>query len=136
VTLTAQNGIVDVVGNGDYGPVTIDHSLTIDGLGGIALLSGGTLFLDNVTAHGFAGSGVAPAPNANGVTLIRGGAPTGNCTGIAAGDGSLIQLTGSDVTSNATGFSAAGTDQIQGWPANTLSPNTIPGFTPGTLPLS
>jgi hypothetical protein len=202
ITQVAQNGIVNVVGNGDYGPVTIDHSLTIDGLGasvsigvgsgtaitvaagagekvtlehldlarntpcaapgagdGIALQSGGQLLIDDVTADGFPGSGIALAPGAaDGKVLVRGGSLTGNCTagisaqdvtaiadsvlisgnatGIAAGDGGLVQLARSSITNNATGFSAAGSGQIQAWPGNATAPNGTPGFTPGTLPFS
>jgi hypothetical protein len=198
VTKLAQNGIVNVAGDGDYGPVTIDHSLTINGAGaaaaidvssgsaitvaagadekvtlahlalsttapcgapgagdGITVRSGGPLEVDGVTATGFPDSGIALA---GGVATIQGGSLTDNCTagvsaaattatvegtvltgngtGIVAADGATVQLTASDVHDNAVGFTMTGSGQIQGWPANTFGPNAVPGFTPGTLPLS
>jgi len=198
VTRVAQNGVVNVLSDGDYGPVTIDHALTIDGAGaaaaidvssgsaitvaagagekvtlahlalsttapcatpgagaGITVQSGGAVEVDDVTATGFAGSGIALA---GGVATVQGGSLTDNCTagvsaapaavtvdgttvtgngtGVDAADGATVQLTGSDVHDNATGFTTTGSGQIQGWPANTFGPNAIPGFTPGTLPLS
>jgi hypothetical protein len=104
------------------------------------------------------GAGIAVAPSAAGTALVSGGSLTANCTaglsaqratavadavlitgnatGVAAGDGGLIQLARSTITNNATGVTATGSGQIQAWPGNAVAPNTVPGFTPGTLPFS
>lgn len=161
ITELAQNGILTIIGDGEYGPVTIDHSLTIEGPGttsasinagtgnaitvaagtnekvilrnldlasatpcttagtgdGVRFESGGALHLDNVTADGFAGSGVSLVPAEDRVVTIQGGALTRNCTAglsasrpggaVSGSAGALTVVTdGLLMDSNATGITA------------------------------
>jgi hypothetical protein len=126
---------------------------------GIKVLSGGAVHLRDVTARGFAGSGVAVAPTADLTVTVRGGAMTDNCgagisatrpggavgvtvdgailsrtgTGVLAGEGSTLRLTDNAITGNAAALAIAGNGLLQSWGGNQLSGNAADGPEPAAL---
>ncbi len=126
---------------------------------GISFVSGGALHIANVNASGFAGSGIALSPTATGPVDIHGGSLTDNCTagisaqmpggdvevaaagvtvshdgtGILAGDGALVRMTGNTVTGNDTGLATSGSGSIASWGDDSLSGNGSDGVSPLVL---
>jgi hypothetical protein len=203
---TSSGGIVDTLDPGEFGPITIDRSVVIDGSvsgatinvspgvtgitvaagpdedvvlrnlaivsvpacsapgagHGIRFVSGRRLHLEHVTIRGFAGSGISLEPGANRLVTVEGGHLADNCaagisaqlpggsveatvdgativhngTGVLAGDGSLIRLTGNTINGNGTGLGTAGTGAIQGWGDNAVGGNMTDGVTPILLALT
>ena len=196
---TTDGGTIDVLDPGDFGPLTIDRPITIDGAGrpagiqvaagqnaivvaagpsdvvtlrgldlagpgcaaagagdGVRVDSAGVVHLSDVTARGFAGSGVAVAPAAGATVTVSGGALTGSCTqgllasgavgalvdhafvsgnatGLMAAAGATVRLGAAAVTGNETGFAGAGA--IAAWDGGAFAGNGALGVTPGRLNL-
>lgn len=128
---------------------------------GIRLVSAGAVHLENVTLRGFAGAGVSLVPTADGTMTIHGADITDNCTagisaqrpggmvdvtvdhatishdgtGVLAADGSVVRLTETTISGNATGLEISGNGSIFAWAFNNVAGNSANGVTPGVLPL-
>ncbi|HEY4096736.1 MAG TPA: hypothetical protein VGM33_14550 [Baekduia sp.] len=203
---TGDGGTIDALDPGDFGPVTVNAPVTIDGGGwpariaaapggsaitvnapagtavtlrglqlvnpggctvpgagdGIHVISGGTLHVENVTATGFAGSGVSlQTPTATqavlqnvrvadgctagiaaqstggalSVTIDRASLDRDGTFGVLAGAGSLVRLGRSEIADNATALATAGDGVLQAWGDNHLRGNAALGATPAPLAL-
>jgi hypothetical protein len=206
MAMTTDGGTIDALDPGDFGPVTVNAPVTIDGGGwparitaapggsaitvnapagtavtlrglqlanpggctvpgagdGIHMISGGTLHVEDVTATGFAGSGVSLRTPTAAQAVLQDVRVADGCTagiaaqstggalsvtidgasldrdgtfGVVAGAGSLVRLGRSEITDNGTALATAGDGVLQAWGDNHLSGNAAAGATPAPLAL-
>ena len=122
---------------------------------GVQVVSARAVHLEDVTAHGFAGSGLAVASGSPATVTVHGGALSGNCTagvaaagsdvtlagahvtgnatGVTAGAGGLVRLTGTTLAANAAAAAVSGDGALQAWPDTTLAGNGADGPAPVAL---